>query len=214
MTSIGWTACCEEQARVPRFLRRVRFRPAQWRSRIAFYWLARDGGGLSSLAWIALPVFALGSIVAFAYSSRSNVEPRRVDAAQERALELRCLAENVYFEARGEPMDGQYAVAEVTLNRVRSPHFPKTICEVVHDTRWDPQRRRFVAHFSWTQMQDRGEPWGPLWQQSLEVATAVIDDAYMPLVPDALYYHADHVQPYWANTRRSVARIGNHIFYR
>ena len=116
----------------------------------------------------------------------------------ERALELRCLAENIYFEARGEPLNGQYAVAEVTLNRVRSPYFPKTICAVVHDTRWDPQRRRFVAHFSWTQMEDRGEPWGPLWQQSIAVATAVINDAHMPIVPDALYYHATSVQPYWA----------------
>ena len=104
---------------------------------------------------------------------------------------MRCLAENIYYEARGEPLNGQYAVAEVTLNRVRSPYFPKTICAVVHDTRWDPQRRRFVAHFSWTQMEDRGDPWGPLWQQSITVATAVINEAHMPIVPDALYYHAD-----------------------
>ena len=63
-------------------------------------------------------------------------------------------------------------------------------------------------------MEDRGEPWGPLWQQSIAVATAVINESYMPVVPDALYYHADNVQPYWANGKRSVARIGNHVFYR
>jgi spore germination cell wall hydrolase CwlJ-like protein len=162
----------------------------------------------------AIPVLALASIVAFAWSSRSRGEPRRVETAQQRARELTCLAENIYFEARGEPLNGQYAVAEVTLNRVRSPYFPKTICAVVHDTRWDPQRHRFVAHFSWTQMEDRGEPWGPLWQQSIAVATAVINDSHMPVVPDALYYHANSVQPYWANTRRVVARIGSHVFYR
>jgi len=192
---------------VPKTLRR-------WLNRIRFRWLAREGGGLSFLAMIAVPIVALTSIVAFAWSGRARDEPRRLELAQERALESRCLAENIYFEARGEPLDGQYAVAEVTINRLRSPFFPKTICGVVHDTRWDPSRRRFVAHFSWTQMEDRGEPWGPLWQQSIAVANAVIDDAHMPVVPDALYYHANSVQPYWANPKRTVARIGSHIFYR
>ena len=181
---------------------------------MTFYWLAGQGGGVTSFAMLAVPIVALISIVAFACSGRTRDEPRRREAVHQRALELRCLAENIYFEARGEPLDGQYAVAEVTLNRVRAPNFPKTICAVVHDTRWDPQRRRFVAHFSWTQMEDRGEPWGPLWQQSIAVATAVISDAHMPVVPDALYYHADNVQPYWATTKHSVARIGSHIFYR
>lgn len=186
-----------------RFLDRIRFR-----------WLARDGGGLAFFAMLAVPIVALTSIVAFAYSGRVRDEPRRQEALHDRARELECLAENIYFEARGEPLNGQYAVAEVTINRLRSPFFPKTICGVVHDTRWDSLRHRFVAHFSWTQMEDRGEPWGPLWQQSIAVATAVIDDAHMPIVPDALYYHADNVQPYWANPKRTVARIGSHIFYR
>lgn len=163
---------------------------------------------------LAVPIVALTSIVAFAYSGRARNEPRRLEAVHQRAVELRCLAENVYFEARGESVDGQYAVAEVTINRLRSPFFPKTICGVVHDTRWDPLRRRFVAHFSWTQMEDRSEPWGPAWQQAIAVATAVSNDVHMPLVPDALYYHASDVQPYWARTERSVAKIGKHVFYR
>jgi N-acetylmuramoyl-L-alanine amidase len=192
---------------VPKTLRRL------W-NRIVFRWLARDGGGASFVAMLLVPVVALTSIVAFAYSGRARTESRRLEAVHKRAAEIKCLAENVYFEARGEPLDGQYAVAEVVINRLRSPFFPKTICGVVHDTRWDPLRRRFVAHFSWTQMEERGEPWGPNWQQSIDVATAVIDEAHMPVVPDALYYHADSVQPYWANAKRSVARIGSHIFYR
>jgi len=190
----------------------MRIRPAAWRRRIAFYWLAREGGGLASLI-IAIPVFALAAIFAFAWSSRSDDESRHLATARQRSAELRCLAENIYFEARGEPLNGQYAVAEVTLNRVRSPLFPKTICAVVHDTRWDSQRHRFIAHFSWTQLEDRGDPWGPHWQQAMAVAAAVIDDAHMPVVPDALYYHADSVHPYWANSKRIIARIGSHIFY-
>jgi N-acetylmuramoyl-L-alanine amidase len=184
------------------------------RRRVVFYWLARDGGGFSSWALIALPIVAIASIIAVARATHAHADIGRLEASRQRALELRCLAENIYFEARGEPVDGQYAVAEVTLNRVRSPHFPKTICKVVHDTRWDPMRRRFTAHFSWTQMEARGEPWGPAWQEAMAVATAVVDDAHMPRVPDALYYHATTVQPYWARPRRVVATIGNHIFYR
>jgi len=162
---------------------------------------------------LALPVVAVGSIVTLAYVSHSREEPVLHGAAQRRAVEIDCLAENIYFEARGESLDGQYAIAEVTLNRVRSPYFPKTICGVVHDTRWDPLRRRYVGQFSWTEL-EHGEPWGPKWQQAISVANAVYNDTYMPLVPDALYYHATRVRPYWANDRRVVARIGNHIFYR
>ena len=121
---------------------------------------------ISFIAMLAVPIVALTSIVAFAYSGRARDEPRRLEAAHKRAVELQCLAENIYFEARGEPLNGQYAVAEVTINRLRSPYFPKTICGVVHDTRWDPLRRRFVAHFSWTQMEE---------ERALGAALAAVD---------------------------------------
>jgi len=162
---------------------------------------------------LALPFAAIGLIIALAWRGHAHVEPTRTKAAHQRELDLECLAENIYYEARGEPLDGQYAIAEVTLNRLRSPYFPKTICGVVHDTRWDPSRRRFVAHFSWTD-DNLGDPWGPKWKQAMRVATTVYDDAYMPLVPDALYYHAVNVHPRWASQRHAVAKIGNHIFYR
>lgn len=162
----------------------------------------------------AVPLFAIGSIVTFARSGHSGSEVARLEAAQTRARELRCLAENIYYEARGEPLDGQYAVAEVTLNRVRSRGYPDTICEVVYDTRWDPIRRRRVGHFSWTELTDRDDPWGPAWEQAVRVATVVYNESYMPLVPGALHYHAIGVQPYWARNKHSVATIGNHVFYR
>jgi spore germination cell wall hydrolase CwlJ-like protein len=195
-------------------LYRARIRPATWRRRIVFHWLARDWGGVSFFAALVLPIAALASIVAFAWSGRSHDEPARAGAAHSRASELQCLAENIYFEGRGEPLDGQYAIAEVTLNRLRSPYYPKTICGVVHDTRWDPVRRRFTAHFSWTELADRSEPWGPAWQQAMAVATAVYDEVHLPLVPEALHYHAVSVQPYWARSKRALAKIGNHVFYR
>lgn len=193
---------------------RVRLRPGSLWRRFVFRWHAGERGVLGFVAMAALPLVALGSIVAFARSGRSVDESARVQLTQARARELRCLAENIYYEARGEPLDGQYAVAEVTLNRVKSPRYADTICEVVHDTRWDPIRRRFVGHFSWTQMEDRSEPWGPAWEQAIAVATAVYNESYMPLVPQALHYHATSVHPYWAQSMPSVARIGNHVFYR
>ncbi len=160
-----------------------------------------------------IPVVALFSIVAFARSGRSGDEAARLEAAHVRAREIRCLAENVYYEARGESLNGQYAVAEVTMNRLRAPAYPKTICGVVYDTRWDRSRRRYVGHFSWTEIDDRSAPRGAAWEQAMKVATAVYNQTYMPLVPNALHYHAVDVQPDWARSRHLVAKIGHHIFY-
>ena len=191
------------------------------RSRPHFYWLAGAKDNLGFLAMLGLPVVALMSIVCFAYSGRTRVEPalieaerRNAAAAQQRALDLECLAENIYFEARGEPLDGQRAVAEVTLNRTRSPYFPHTICAVVHETQWDPLRRRLVAHFSWTELSALSEPTGSAWKQAMTVASAAYDDTYIQVVPGALFYHATSIRPDWARTKTAVATIGNHIFYR
>jgi N-acetylmuramoyl-L-alanine amidase len=193
----------------------MRLRPGSLWRRLVFRWHARErGGGFAVVAMAAVPVVAIGSIVTFARSGHSGNDIARTEAAQTRARELHCLAENIYYEARGEPLDGQYAVAEVTLNRVRSPRYADTICEVVYDTRWDPLRRRRVGHFSWTELEERDEPWGPAWEQAMRVATVVYNESYMPLVPEALHYHAVSVHPYWAQHMHSVAKIGNHVFYR
>lgn len=161
-----------------------------------------------------LPIVVLGTIIYLAYATRGNFDGTRIEAALERDRELRCLAENIYFEGRGESLEGQYAIAEVTMNRLASPYFPDTVCEVVHDTRWDRLRRRLVAHFSWTAFEVRSEPRGPAWDQAMKVAATVYDGHYMPVVPGALFYHATYVRPYWASSKRVVAKIGNHIFYR
>src|SRR5580700_12074345 len=160
-------------------------------------------------------------VVRFAYVDRTLIEPARIHAEQReaafalrRATDLECLAENIYFEARGEPLEGQYAVAEVTLNRTQAQNFPHTICAVVHETRWDPSRHRHVADFSWTELGALSPEDGRAWKQAMAVANAVYDDLHPPLVPGALYYHASEVHPEWARNRHAVATIGNHIFYR
>lgn len=185
--------------------------PVVWRGRLVLYWFKRKSESIAFFAMLAVPFVALGLFVYFAYADQLAV---RLEAARQRATDLRCLAENIYFEARGEPLTGQYAVAEVTLNRVASPYFPDTICEVVHEARWDPIRRRMVGAFSWTELESRRSPRGAAWRQARAAAKAVYDRTHPPVVPGALYYHATYIKPSWARTKKSVARVGNHIFYR
>jgi len=188
------------------------------RSKLYFWWLTREKEGLVFVAMLAAPVGLLAAIVWFAYSDgmENNARQRvaREEVERKRDAELQCLAENVYYEARGEPMSGQYAVAEVTLNRVRSPYYPDTICEVVHQSHWDPARKRRTAAFSWTALDIDGTPRGRAWRQAKKAASAVYNNTHTPVVPEALFYHATYVDPYWAKTRKHVATIGNHAFYR
>lgn len=180
---------------------------------MALSWALRDKSDLAFPLMVALPIVVLGTIIYFAHSTRGNFDGTKLNAALKREAELRCLAENIYHEGRGESLEGQYAIAEVTMNRVGSPYYPDTVCEVVHDTRFDRLRRRLVAHFSWTAFEVR-TPAGPAWDQAMKVAETVYDGHYMPVVPGALFYHATYVKPYWASSKKVVARIGNHIFYR
>jgi spore germination cell wall hydrolase CwlJ-like protein len=199
----------------------VRIWPVVWKRRLVMYWRIGDKGALIFVGTL-LSVFAvLGSIIFFAYTrptpaNVAYVESSQREARHKRALELRCLAENVFFEARGESIRGQLAVAEVTMNRTRSPYFPHSVCEVVHETRWDAIRGRQVAHFSWTEIEDfRAQPReGPAWEQAEKVAQAAYDATYSPIVPGALFYHATRIHPDWAKTQRFIETIGNHSFYR
>lgn len=199
----------------------ARIQPILWRRRLADYWRFGAKDQLVFVALLGLLILAAAGIIYFAYVDGTRIEPARMEVlqiqetrARQRADDLQCLAENIYFEARGEPLDGQYAVAEVTLNRTRAQHFPHTVCAVVHETRWDPSRRRHVADFSWTELGALSPEDGPAWKQAMAVASAVYDDLHPQLVPGALYYHATSVRPEWARSRRAVAAIGNHIFYR
>src|SRR5271167_713382 len=117
----------------------ARLWPVNWRRRLAYYWLVVDTDNLKFFSMFGMLILGVIGIARFAYVDRMLIEPARMQAeqreailARRRANDLECLAENVYFEARGEPLEGQYAVAEVTLNRTWAQNFPHTICEVVH----------------------------------------------------------------------------------
>ena len=123
----------------------------------------------------------------------------------------RCLAEAVYFEARSEPEDGQAAVAQVVLNRVRSGLYPANVCGVVYQDR----NRPFACQFSFAceGKSLRVEEPGP-WSVAVRIAQDVANGkVYNQKVGAALNYHANYVMPYWANTLKRVDQIGHHIFY-
>lgn len=182
-----------------------------WHGRLFLYWLKDKREGIALFAMLCVPFVAIGTFVYIGYSDQLAA---RLEAYQKRTADLHCLAENVYHEARGEPFKGQMAVAEVTLNRVASPYFPKTICEVVHEARWDPIRRRMVAAFSWTEFDNPHSPHGAAWREAKAPAEAVYDREHPAVVPGALYYHATYIKPKWSRQKKTVATIGNHVFYR
>ncbi|NIM71715.1 MAG: hypothetical protein GTO67_03590 [Gammaproteobacteria bacterium] len=178
-----------------------------WRN-VVFYWHTHEKGGLVVLSVMALIVLMLGALVHFAIAGHDRTRDVRT-----RAQDLTCLTENIYHEARGEPIDGQYAVAEVTMNRVASKHYPNTVCEVVYQANFDVIRRRHVSAFSWTELDfdapvDRG-----IWERTWKIAEEVYDRKAEPRAEGALFYHARYIRPRWARGKRRIAKIGKHVFY-
>jgi spore germination cell wall hydrolase CwlJ-like protein len=184
------------------------WRLTSWWHEARFYWLTGDRGHIGFCLMLILPIVVLGSMIRLAYADRMDRQAER-----QRRVDLVCLAENVYFEARGEPPAGQRAVAEVTLNRVESSRFPGTICEVVHEKSWDSIRNRYLGAFSWTEFESMPRPRGVEWQRAMDMATTVYDSDAEPLVGGALFYHASRIEPSWAQEKTLVASIGRHIFY-
>jgi spore germination cell wall hydrolase CwlJ-like protein len=124
---------------------------------------------------------------------------------------MRCLAEAIYFESRSEPGDGQAAVAQVVLNRVRSGIYPTTVCGVVYQDRNRPFACQFT--FACEGKSLRIEEPGP-WAVATRIAQDVVSGAnYNPKVGEAVNYHANYVAPFWVGYLKRVDRIGAHIFY-
>ncbi len=128
------------------------------------------------------------------------------------AREQQCLASGIYFEARGESVKGQAAVAQVILNRVRNPSYPKTICGVVYQN--EDWRNRCQFSFACDAIKDRVNS-EYHWRVARDVAMAVTaGKIWLPQVGSATHYHAVYVRPKWARTMEKVGRIGLHVFYR
>lgn len=124
---------------------------------------------------------------------------------------LTCLTQAVYYEAANEPMTGRRAVAQVVLNRMRHPAYPKSVCGVVYQG-WE---RNTGCQFSFTcDGALLRRPATATWQVAQEVARAALSGYVEPSVGTATFYHADYVLPKWAFTLNKIQQIGAHIFYR
>jgi len=170
-----------------------------WKLRL--WWYRTDLAAWAFVSYFVLVVAALVFAAGEVFKER-DAERARVREFHARSLD--CLARNVYYEARGETSAGQYAVAEVTMNRKASPFYPKTVCEVVY------QREAF----SWTDSIDLDTPAGPAWKRAQKIADEVYYQRRPPTMSGVLHFHAVYVQPDWSKERRRVARIGRHVFYR
>jgi spore germination cell wall hydrolase CwlJ-like protein len=132
--------------------------------------------------------------------------------AEVRERQLQCLARNIYYEAGNEPFEGKVAVAQVTINRVESGQFPNDVCKTVYQK--NVFYEKVVCQFSW--YCDRAAVVRPIhksnFEESMVAAKKVLLEGFrLPSLENALYYHADYVNPGWR--KEKVAKIGRHIFY-
>lgn len=169
-----------------------------WKLRL--FWYRLDPAALVVAVFVLVVVGVL-AVAADAALGLRDVHRAAVRDFHERSVD--CLARNIYYEARGEPLSGQYAVAEVTMNRKSALGYPKTVCEVVYQK----------SAFSWT-AERVARPRGTEWRRALKIADDVYYQRRAATLPGVTHYHATSVRPEWSKERRRVARIGRHVFYR
>ncbi len=163
----------------------------------------------------ALRAISSDRLAGYVASIETEVEYSRDWLAQQRVggtdKATECLAEALYFEARGESVRGQFAVAEVIMNRVDSPEFPDTVCGVIHQG----TGKKYQCQFTYT---CDGSPENisnqAVYGQVSKVARLMVDGAPRQLTDGATYYHSRGVTPSWARNFAHTASIGVHHFYR
>lgn len=138
-------------------------------------------------------------------------QPFRLGGALEASRDLDCLTQAVYYEARGEGRDGMRAVAQVVLNRVRHPAFPKSVCGVV----FQGAGRRTGCQFSFTcDGSMRGRVNTGAWDRARAVASSALSGSVYGNVGNSTHFHTTGVSPQWRTSLIRVAQVGDHLFYR
>lgn len=161
---------------------------------------------------VAASIIAVGVVQSQEVQAQERLEAISMEDRQ-------CLAKNIYFEARSESIAGQVAVAWVTLNRMESDRFPNSVCGVVYQARKDSagNPRRNQCQFSWycdgksDRIRNQRE-----WEDVKLITDVVLIDwarANASPVENATFYHADYVDPYWADSFTEIATVDSHIFY-
>jgi spore germination cell wall hydrolase CwlJ-like protein len=129
-----------------------------------------------------------------------------VDTAAPMDAEMRCLAGAVYFEARGEPLAGQLAVAQVIINRTEDGRFPRSYCGVVAQ----PGQFSFMRGSRMPRVREGS----PAWERAVAVARIAHQGLWQSEAEGAVFFHARYVKPGWSRTKTRLAQIDTHIFYR
>ena len=188
---------------------------------------------MKSMIYWAVAVMTVST--AFAQTEASTFQNPEIDElyTEYNQPQLYCLAQNIYWEAKSEPLAGQYAVADVVLNRVNDTRYPNTICEVVREgpikESWKtrqhadlPDEERIYhpiknrCQFSWycdgkaDIVRDNDA-----WRMAQIIAYKIVHNEKMRGITEgATHYHADYVSPKWAKSIQLVGSISTHIFYR
>jgi len=170
---------------------------------------------ISSIIGLLLIAFLVNAVTNFKFGSIKELaveKPKSYVSVENVDRTLDCLAMNVYKEAGYEPFEGKVAVAQVVLNRVDHPKFPKDICAVIYQK--NVIMEKVVCQFSWyCEGMASSKPKNKMYQESYAVAKKVLLEGFrLDGLNDALYFHAVHVNPSWPYQK--IGKIGNHIFYR
>lgn len=151
------------------------------------------------------------------YTQRVSVDLSNVtlsvktNQAAVKMQQVQCLAEAVYYEARSESFAGQKAVTEVIQNRVKSKHYPNTVCGVVYEG----SERRTGCQFSFTCDGSMDKtPRGKYWDNAQRVAEISMTSGYTPFMGRATHYHTLDINPPWASNLHDLGTVGDHKFYR
>ena len=125
--------------------------------------------------------------------------------------EVMCIAMAIYWEARGEPIEGQFAVGQVIINRMHDPRYPSDACSVVYEG--GEARHECQFSFYCDGRSDQPTDYVP-WKVAQLIAQAVYEGRAAPVIGEATHYHATRVRPDWASTGQVVGKINQHVFYR
>lgn len=172
---------------------------------------ATSGAGLTQMRATGDQARIINAAQPFASAPLHSAKPFMLtgtDVDQQRAL--LCLTQAVYYEAGFEPLEGRRAVAQVVLNRLRHPAFPKSICGVVYQGA-DTGSCQFTFVCDGALYR---RPAAEAWREAEAVARAALHGYVEPTVGEATHYHADYVAPRWAPLLAKLVQIGQHIFYR
>jgi spore germination cell wall hydrolase CwlJ-like protein len=172
---------------------------------------ATSGPAASQMQAVGEQAKLINAALPFAGGPPSAAQPFFVSGGElDQRRALLCLTQAVYYEAGFEPLDGRRAVAQVVLNRLRHPAFPKSVCGVVYQG-----SSSGVCQFTFVcDGAIYRKPASQAWTQAEAIARAALSGYVDQQVGEATHYHADYVAPRWAPLLAKVAQIGAHIFYR